>query len=367
MSTNYYFKELSVENFRSFESLKIPKFRRINIIGGFNASGKTSLLETMFLCLDRRAAAAVIKPLLWRQQLQPQVQAQTQSLALDTLFNMPSDVGNRAELKFRHRDGSDKIVVEQGPMPASINLQFQAGADVASRMSLDSVSNPSGQGLNVSVFRDDEIEDAQFTAEAPGGAITTIYKLSNSPLAQGSIISRATRPAAVEMAAALSVVVKKGRKSELVKFMSLMVPGLSDLEILQDGQFTTIYGIIDGQRLQVTLLGDGFLNLLGAVLAVMNAKDGAVFFDEIDSAVHWSLLGKIWEKISNLARENNCQVFAASHSRECIFGAAAGIRAAGNSDDFQYIRLDRAKSQHLVTIYSMSEIEAAETSDLEIR
>ena len=43
---------LRVENFRSFKLLQLSKLKRVNIIVGGNASGKTALIEAIKLGLD---------------------------------------------------------------------------------------------------------------------------------------------------------------------------------------------------------------------------------------------------------------------------------------------------------------------------
>ena len=51
-------EELSIRNYRIFRELKIDQLRRINLIAGSNNSGKTSLLEAIFLlCRCRKCAA----------------------------------------------------------------------------------------------------------------------------------------------------------------------------------------------------------------------------------------------------------------------------------------------------------------------
>ena len=42
-------EELSIRNYRIFRELRIDQLRRVNLIAGSNNSGKTSLLETIFL------------------------------------------------------------------------------------------------------------------------------------------------------------------------------------------------------------------------------------------------------------------------------------------------------------------------------
>ncbi|WP_041933389.1 AAA family ATPase [Gloeothece verrucosa] len=42
-------EEIDIENFRCFEDTKISGFERVNLIGGKNNSGKTALLEALYL------------------------------------------------------------------------------------------------------------------------------------------------------------------------------------------------------------------------------------------------------------------------------------------------------------------------------
>ena len=51
-------EELSIRNYRIFRELKIDQLRRINLIAGSNNSGKTSLLEAIFLLASGRAEMA---------------------------------------------------------------------------------------------------------------------------------------------------------------------------------------------------------------------------------------------------------------------------------------------------------------------
>src|SRR5579875_3825549 len=44
---------LTLTNFRGFTKLEIPKLARVNLIGGVNNAGKTSILEAIYLLLER--------------------------------------------------------------------------------------------------------------------------------------------------------------------------------------------------------------------------------------------------------------------------------------------------------------------------
>ncbi|HFC93533.1 MAG TPA: ATP-binding protein, partial [Leucothrix mucor] len=43
-----------------------------------------------------------------------------------------------------------------------------------------------------------------------------------------------------------------------------------------------------------------------------------LFIDEIDNGIHFSILDTIWKTILTLSKELNVQVFATTHSKECI-------------------------------------------------
>src|SRR4051812_1702023 len=51
-------ESLEIQNFRCFNRLRLKGLKRINVVVGENASGKTSLLESLFLVAGTGAQAA---------------------------------------------------------------------------------------------------------------------------------------------------------------------------------------------------------------------------------------------------------------------------------------------------------------------
>jgi AAA15 family ATPase/GTPase len=49
----FVFTQIHIQNFRSFRDIEISPFNRINLISGLNNTGKTGLLEAIFLTLQR--------------------------------------------------------------------------------------------------------------------------------------------------------------------------------------------------------------------------------------------------------------------------------------------------------------------------
>jgi predicted ATP-dependent endonuclease of OLD family len=59
-------KDIEISNYKIFENLKLQGFSQINLIGGLNNTGKTSLLEAIFNAYDRFSWDIFLKPLVWR-------------------------------------------------------------------------------------------------------------------------------------------------------------------------------------------------------------------------------------------------------------------------------------------------------------
>ena len=76
------------------------------------------------------------------------------------------------------------------------------------------------------------------------------------------------------------------------------------------------------------------IHLARLVLAVSDASNGIVLLDEIENGFHYSVLPNVWRLIESAANQFNTQVFATTHSIECV-------RAAHNTLDSASFRLHR--------------------------
>lgn len=65
-------------------------------------------------------------------------------------------------------------------------------------------------------------------------------------------------------------------------------------------------------------MGDGMLRVLQIILKVFSAQGGFLLIDEFENGLHYSVQEKIWALIFKLAEQLNIQVFATTHSWDCI-------------------------------------------------
>lgn len=97
---------------------------------------------------------------------------------------------------------------------------------------------------------------------------------------------------------------------------------------------------VNGKWLEITELGDGTRHIVSLITALFKCENGYLFVDELENGIHYTYLEKTWETILKLSKELNVQVFATTHSKECI---EAYTRAAQKLEDrdIAFIRLSR--------------------------
>jgi AAA15 family ATPase/GTPase len=358
MSTNFFLKSISVDNYRGLRKLKIDKLRRVNIIGGFNGTGKTTLLDLIFLFFDRRNMIALLRPYV------------TKGLQLPFPGGLDYVLGDKtrpAVMKLGTSRGSIDFSLKWETPPATMSI----GASPSNQavLTTPSTQDPDQKGIHIILASENGNEEAACIVQANHESINyNIYRQSNLPLAPATYLSATSRSTPTEDAQRLSTLVKERREDDITKALQFVNPELSKLLLLQDGNQANIYAEMkNGSRHQVAMLGGGFQSVLSIVLIMMTTRDGVVLFDEVDATIHYSKLEWFWNLIVEFADKNNCQVFAVTHSRECVAGALAGAKGRERLSDLQYIRLENDDGDTDSIIYSGEELASALNSGWEIR
>ena len=85
--------------------------------------------------------------------------------------------------------------------------------------------------------------------------------------------------------------------------------------------------------------------------------------DEIENGFHHSVLEKVWRSVLGAAEEFNTQIFASTHSFECLEAAHNALE----TDSFRVHRFESADGGARAVSYDPSELEAAVSFGLEVR
>ena len=95
-------------------------------------------------------------------------------------------------------------------------------------------------------------------------------------------------------------------------------------------------------------------------------QDGLVLVDEIENGLYYRNLESAWRAIDAASQEANAQLFATTHSAECVQAALRAV-SAGNADAFRLYRMERQDGRLRVVEFDHETAEAAFDLQLEFR
>lgn len=107
-------------------------------------------------------------------------------------------------------------------------------------------------------------------------------------------------------------------------------------------------------------------HLLALVLHLFSARGGFLLIDEIDTGLHYSVMADMWRLVVETAKRLEVQVFATTHSLDCV-RALARLRKKypETADEVTLHRVEKDAPQTVV--YDADEIVIATESQLEVR
>lgn len=162
----------------------------------------------------------------------------------------------------------------------------------------------------------------------------------------------------------------KIRKADLLlEALKMVEPRLNQLSQITLGDEPMIYGDIGlDNLLPLPYMGEGVARLSTIILAIASAPKGIVLIDEIDNGFHYTKLQDLWKLIEKTALSYDVQVFAATHSRECIVAAHNAFESMGTYD-FRLHRLEERSPSGTIraATYDRESIGAAIDMGLEVR
>ncbi len=134
---------------------------------------------------------------------------------------------------------------------------------------------------------------------------------------------------------------------------------------------TPFVNIGNDQLVPLKRSGEGMSRLLQLVLSMINAKGGLLLIDEFENGLHYSVQPKVWQLLMELATKLDVQVFATTHSWDCVTAFQEGI-AQSNETESMLFHLGRSaltsdQGKVVATAYDKEELELVSQVNLEVR
>jgi predicted ATPase len=126
-----------------------------------------------------------------------------------------------------------------------------------------------------------------------------------------------------------------------------VVPGISDVEILTEGNTPIVHLVFETHSVPAALAGDGVHSLLRIVLELASRQGGVVLLEEPEVHKHPAGIRQTAKAILSAMRRG-IQIFVTTHSLELI----DGLVAESSIQDLQKLSLYRLQLQAGILRYS---------------
>ncbi len=379
---------LEIRNFRGFHHLQIDHLGRVNLIVGKNNIGKSSLLEALHLYTQRFSPTLVweilrardeskyssgvldeSKYLLTSRSLDRPENFESQLLALKYLFYGRKTIRTHVEpIQIGPLNSQDETLsISIGWYAEEVDEQGRLKRRLLGPEGYSTVDNPF----------------PRFTIQM-GKQPKVDYPLNP----YSSTYSRLIRPEFDEIdcffvgADGLSgnqagnlwdQTTLRSIDVDVLTSLCIIAPGVEGYSFVGDPESRTGLGRIPIVRIKdiddplpLRSLGNGMYRMLCISLSFVNATDGMLLIDEIENGIHYSVQPELWQLIFQLARRLNVQVFATTHSWDCIEGFQKAAQE-DKQEDGMLIRLSLRKDEVVATLFDERKLGIATREQIEVR
>jgi len=360
------YQSFEVSNFRCFRKLNLADLERVNLIAGVNNVGKTALLEALFLHCGAYNPELILRLNAFRGIEQVKLEfGRWVEIPWDSLFSQ-FDTSKIVELAGENEQTGHWIlrlrVIRQPEELAKIGKSIQRSSDRPGGISL--FSSDIVYILELECTEEGQRRKHYLMLDQMG---LRIEPLPPPPPFPAVFLAARVRIPPAEDAERFGKLEILGQQDALLRALQVIEARLRHLAVVVAGGVPMIHGDIGlGRLVPLPVMGEGMARLASLVLAIGNAPNGVVLVDEIENGLHHSILPKVWRAIGEVARQFNTQVFATTHSLECI---VAAHRAFSKSEryDFRLHRLERVNETIRAVTYDQETLEAAIETGLEVR
>lgn len=285
-----HFSSAFIAKYRKLQDMEIKNISRVNIFAGGNNKGKTTILEAFYLIAHLNDLQAYLDLEKYRGKFL----SDFHSKWVDKNFISPIDVSavfnnSEAGLHIEKRTTEENID-RNGYLDTLVSESFVGTTMLHSSIHLFANKEPDYRYTRAQVL-------------CPS-AFTSPYRYNEKLLHT-----------------AHKLAIENRYFDRVIDFIRLYLDEtIEKIDLVNDegeNRFKVTTSSID-KAIDITKYGEGMQRVFEIALLLGYCRNGILCIDEIDSALHKSLLIKFTEFIQKIAKEFNVQVFLSTHSKECI-------------------------------------------------
>ncbi|MEI7668594.1 MAG: AAA family ATPase [Pseudomonadota bacterium] len=368
------FKTLEIKNYRGLSHFKMEKLGRINLLVGGNNSGKTSILEALQLLATNGNPLALWNILSRRGEYSPPEES-------------PSRYGRTSELEISHlflgheiKQGSSFSISANNKIKQELVCNIEEMKE--ENLSLLHPEEDDAIGIRLALyFKGNPMPSVPMVplSKSDSLGLDTIESLLRRRVQRSNItLNNNIQYVSTE---SLSVAELHSRWNEIaltpnellvLQALKFLDTKIERIAAIPAGSFSRSRGgfivKFESSKRPVPIgsLGDGAWRMLALAIALSSAKDSILLIDEIDTGLHYSVMSSMWKMINETAKEFNIQVFATTHSLDCVNSLAYICREG--VDENSEVTVQRLEPEYNKAVaYTEEDIIIAAKRHIEVR
>lgn len=353
------FKSVRIKNFRGIRDLTINDLKRINILVGDNATGKTAILDAIYILINPANPDLPLKTNDWRN-LAPFTPSFWRSL----FFNF--DYKNEIELSANNGKKrivnikpkvSTTMIVSPSPSPDGRgNGELKASSEIEKALSGISISFQIGKTKYESSIEQTTLDVAKLNPN-------TVYKET----LQGHYFNNKTYVGEIDLTSNFDIVNQEVGKEQIIEFLKKFKPEIKDIELDRFKKLLVKDTLFGNKRVHLNTYGDGIIRGLHMLLSILAKHNGITLIDEVENGLHWSKQELVWEFIHAIVKERGQQLFITTHSREMVHHLYNTAKRGKFKDLIKVYRLQNVKNEIKIVPYDEKQLEFAIVHSEEFR
>lgn len=345
------FKSVRIKNFRGIKDLTIDSLKQINIFVGDNATGKTAVLDAVYILINPGNPDLPLKTNDWRN-LAPFTPSFWKSLFFNFDYKneieLSADNGKKRVINIKPRI-STTTIVSPSPAPDSQgNGELKAGSEIEKALS----------GINISFKVGKEGFESSIEQISPVEAKlnpNTVYK----EILQGHYFNNKTYAGEIDLAGKFDTVNQELGKEQIIEFLKKFKPEIEDIELDRFKKLLVKDTSFGNKRVHLNTYGDGIIRGLHMLLDILSKQNGITLIDEVENGLHWSKQELVWEFIHAIVKERGQQLFITTHSKEMVNHLYNTAKRGKFTNLIKVYRLQNVKNEIKVVQYDEKQLEFA--------
>lgn len=329
--------DIRISDYKAFHDFSLNGLSKVNIVAGANNTGKTTLLEAVYLLVKQCDVRAVFQLVDKRGKASSAKEGYAWSSAQISEFHVSGTCGGQ----------HSEVRLTKAVEPDVKNPDYLLTVDMTSRCGdlRQQSSNRVSRGF---------VERDTLSVKYVCPAIFNTPFYNNEHLNYRRYYLRCSENKAID---------------RIVDFVRNHI--LFSVEKIYWDDEVRRFKVSDAKldnAVDLSQYGEGMQRIFLLALLFASVPNGILLIDEIENAIHPGLLPDFTSLVAHLADEFNVQVIATTHSKECIDGFVSVCREIGPSK-FSFIGLvnDRERGR-LARVYSGDRyLEASEHADVDLR